>query len=257
MFSDYLSLRRQACSKPHETRNAGTVRVGALGVARLPSARWVADVHALGTGTAPAGKPAPWGLWLLVVPACRRLRAHWPQLRRLWAALPWLLWGPLALVLTFYVLGWLSDDRAQAGDRLRANLIECVADDRVSRTTQVLFRRGHQEVARQMLVPFHATAPRTSRLRRTVQVTHLVPGVQWITWLPEPANLDASWHAVPLDGRDTLAQNNLAYDQLRLSSDSALHRRLRGQARARLQGAQREWTRQMQARLRLLSKQRP
>jgi hypothetical protein len=181
-----------------------------------------------------------WGLWLLAVPACRRLQAHWPRLRRLWAALPWLLWGPLALVLTFYVLGWLSDDRAQAGYWLRVDLIECLADDRVARTTQVLFRRGRQEVVDQVLVPFHATAPRTLRLWRTVQVTHVVPGVQWITWLPEPANLDASWQAATLDGRDAVSQYYMAHDQLTLSSDSALHRRLRAGQGKRTAAARRE-----------------
>lgn len=126
-----------------------------------------------------------WGLYLLAIPACRCLRAHWPQLHRLWATLPWLLWGPLALVLTFYGLGWLSDNRPQAGYWLRVNVLECLADDRVLRTRRVLFRRGCQEVVYQLLVPFHATAPRTLRLWRTVQLTHVVPGVQWITWLPE------------------------------------------------------------------------
>ena len=133
-----------------------------------------------------------WGLWLLVIPACGHLRTRWPRLRRLWASLPWLLWGPLALMLTFYGLAWLSDDRAQAGHLFRVRVLECMADDRVSRTTQVLFRWGRQEVVNQVLVPFHATTPRTLRLWRTVQVAHVAPGVQWITWLPEPANLDAS-----------------------------------------------------------------
>jgi hypothetical protein len=181
-----------------------------------------------------------WGLWLLAVPACGRLQAHWPRLRRLWAALPWLLWGPLALVLTFYGLGWLSDNRPQAGYWLQVNLIECVADDRVWRTTQVLFRRGRQEVVHQVLVPFHATAPRTLRLWRTVQVTHVVPGVRWIAWLPEPAHLDASWQAAKLDGRDAVAQYYAAYDQLTLSSDSALHRRLRAGQRKRLAAARQQ-----------------
>ncbi|MFD2719702.1 hypothetical protein ACFST9_13320 [Hymenobacter monticola] len=188
-----------------------------------------------------------WGLWLLAVPACRRLQAHWTRLRRLWAALPWLLWGPLALVLTLYVLGWLSDNRPQAGYWLGVNVLECVADDRVSRTTHVLFRRGRQEVVHQVLVPFHATAPRTLRLWRTVQVTHVVPGVRWITWLPEPANLDASWQAANLDGRDAEEQYYMAYKQLTLSNDSALHRRLRAGQWKRLAAVRQQMREQRKA----------
>ena len=184
-----------------------------------------------------------WGLWLLAVPACRRLRAHWPQLHRLWATLPWLLWGPLALVLTVYGLGWLSDKRPQAGYWLGVNVLECLADDRVLRTRRVLFRRGRQEVVYQLLVPFHATAPRTLRLWRTVQLTHVVPGVQWITWLPESGGLDTSWQAAKLDGRDAVEQVYMANEQLTLSSDSALHRRLRAGQWKRMAAATREWRR--------------
>jgi hypothetical protein len=183
-----------------------------------------------------------WGLWLWAVPACRCLRAYWPRLGKLWAALPWLLWGPLALVLTFYVLGWLTDDRPQAGYWFGVNVLECVADDRVSRTTQVLFRRGRQEVVDQVLVPFHAAEPRTLRLWRTVQLTHVAPGVQWVAWLPEPAQLDASWQAANLEG-DSLAQYYSARQQRELSTDSALHQRLRAGQGQRTAAAGREMSR--------------
>lgn len=168
-----------------------------------------------------------WGLWLLAVPACRRLRAYWPGLRQLWVTLPWLLWGYLALVLTFYVAAWLSDDRTEAGYLLRVRVLECLADDRVSRTTHVLFRRGRQEVVDQLLMPFHTTAPRALRMGRTVQVTHVVPGVQWITRLPELGILDASWQAADLNGVvGERERRQVAHQQARLSRDTALHLRL-------------------------------
>ncbi|MBT2559240.1 hypothetical protein J7E24_15735 [Hymenobacter sp. ISL-91] len=119
------------------------------------------------------------------------------------------------------------------------------ADDGEWRTSQVVFRRGRQRVVNQRRTALDQPAPRSLPWQtRTVLITQLGPGLQWAGSDPGPHGLDASWRAAEPTQPGEFLRWELFRQQLALSGDSAVHRRLR----ARLQvHARAVWRRQRDA----------
>lgn len=171
-----------------------------------------------------------WGLYALAFPACRLLQRRWPRGRLLWAALPWLGWGPLLAVLFFWLPATVAQTPAKSWSDILAPLTWLFARPEEWRTEQVLFRRGSQLVVEECYVPWDQSRPRMLRgAWRTAIVTPLLPGVQWAAPLPGPGSLDASWQAQKPVGLNKFSTIFMRQAQLKWSSDSALHRQLLAQ----------------------------
>lgn len=178
-----------------------------------------------------------WGCYGLVFPACRLLQAHWPRARLFWQTVPWLTWGPLLVVLFFWLPTTVAQTPAKPWADIVAPLTWLFARPEEWRTSQVLFRRGRQLVVEQRYVPWDQPRPRMLRgTWRTAVVTPVGPGVQWAAPLPGPGSLDATWHAQPLPALPQPLTRSGRFHrfltlqaQLEWSGDSALQRRLLAQ----------------------------
>jgi hypothetical protein len=170
-----------------------------------------------------------WGLWAFAFPAVWVVQARWPRLRWLWHAAPWVLWLPLLTVQLFWLPLTVAQTPAKSWTEIFSPLRWLFARTEEWRTVQVLFHRGRQVVALQAYVPANQPLPPrwffARGSSRTALVTPLVPGLQWAE--PVSAFLDASWRAEPLNELSPVARYHFVNEQLAMSSDSALHQRLR------------------------------
>lgn len=167
-----------------------------------------------------------WLSWGLAFPACRLLQTRWGTFRWLWAAVPWLLWGPLLVSQGVWLLLALGQTQPLTWSSALEPVRTLFLQEKSWHTHRVLFRRGRQVVVTQRLLPqptsFH------SRFARTVQLTPLLPGLQWTAPVQSKGVLDASWRFV-----DTLHKDEQSVAAIQLSRDSAVHWWLRPWIRAR------------------------
>jgi hypothetical protein len=117
-----------------------------------------------------------WGLWGLAFPAC-----HWLRVRtkcRLWAAVPWVLWAPLAYAVGDN--GWRSyRDAAQSHAPMRwSTLVQPLeltfANDKRWWRQQVLSQNGARVTSLEMDVSRYG-----SEGIRYTEIFQLLPGLQW------------------------------------------------------------------------------